>query len=144
MDIASACLAGIPCRYDGQAREDAHVKKLYDDGLIKPVCPECLAQLPVPRCPSEITGGDGHDVLSGTAQVLAQDGSDRTQAFIDGANKTLQEAVACGAQRAYLKSRSPSCGCGRIYDGSFTKTLRHGDGVACALLKKYGIEVIET
>lgn len=143
MDICSACLTGRKCRYDGEAREDAEIKRRYETGELKAVCPECLAGLPAPRCPSEIVGGDGGDVLEGRARVMAQDGSDRTAEFLKGAQKTLEAAQRCGAKRAYLKSKSPSCGCGRIYDGTFSGVLRGGDGVTTALLKKHGIEVIE-
>ncbi len=143
MDIASACLAGIKCRYDGEAREDENIRKLYEQGLVKAVCPERLAKLPSPRCPSEIVDGDGEDVLAGRAKVMAQDGEDLTKEFLDGAEKTLEIAKKCGAQHAYLKSKSPSCGCGSIYDGTFLGTLRDGDGVTAALLKKHGIEVTE-
>lgn len=143
MDIASACLVGKKCRYDGQASEDDRIKQLYKEGKLKAVCPECLGELPVPRCPSEIIGGGGADVLRGDAKVMSKDGSDLTQAFIEGAQKTLETARSCGAKRAYFKSRSPSCGCGRIYDGSFSGRLVPGDGVAAVLLKRSGIEVIE-
>jgi uncharacterized protein YbbK (DUF523 family) len=143
MDIASACLVGHKCRYDGEASEDKDIKKMYEQGLVKAVCPELLANLPAPRCPSEIVGGDGEDVLAGRARVMAQDGADKTKEFIEGAEKTLEIAKQCGAQRAYLKSKSPSCGCGRIYDGAFSGQLREGDGVTSVLLKKHGIEVIE-
>jgi uncharacterized protein YbbK (DUF523 family) len=143
MDIASACLIGRKCRYDGESRENPEIKKLYEEGRLKPVCPECLAGLKIPRCPSEITGGDGGDVLRGRARVTAQDGSDRTQEFIEGANKALEAARECGAKRAYMKSKSPSCGCSMIYDGTFSGKLKHGAGVTAALLKENGIEVIE-
>ena len=143
MDIASSCLIGRRCRYDGQAREDARIRQMYEDGLIKAVCPESLAGLKVPRCPSEIAGGEGCDVLDGHARVMAQDGSDRTDEFLRGAQMTLEAAEKCDARRAYLKAKSPSCGCGRIYDGTFTGKLRPGDGVACALLKRHGIEIVE-
>lgn len=143
MDIASACLIGRKCRYDGEARENAEIKRRYEEGRVKPVCPECLAGLKIPRCPSEITGGDGDGVLCGTAKVAAQDGSDRTQEFLKGAEKALAEAKACGAKRAYMKSKSPSCGLTSIYDGTFSGTLKQGAGVTSALLKKNGIEVIE-
>ncbi len=143
MDIVSACLAGIKCRYDGEAREDENIRKLYEQGLVKAVCPERLAKLPSPRCPSEIVDGDGEDVLAGRAKVMAQDGEDLTKEFLDGAEKTLEIVKECGARRAYLKSKSPSCGCGSIYDGTFSGTLRAGDGVTAALLKEHGIEVTE-
>ena len=143
MDICSACLTGSKCRYDGEAREDAAIKKRCEAGELKAVCPECFAKLPIPRCPSEIVGGDGADVLDGRARVLAEDGSDRTVEFIEGAQRTLEAAKRCGAKRAYLKAKSPSCGCGRIYDGAFSGTLRVGDGVTAALLKRNGLEVVE-
>lgn len=143
MDIASACLVGYKCRYDGQASEDAGVKKKYEQGLVKPVCPELLAKLPVPRHPSEIVGGDGKDVLAGRARVMAQDGADITQEFVEGSQKTLDIAKQCGAKRAYLKAKSPSCGCGLIYDGTFSGQTKEGDGVTSVILKKHGIEVIE-
>lgn len=143
MDIASACLIGRKCRYDGEARENEEIKKLYLDGKIKPVCPECLAGLKIPRCPSEIIGGDGNDVLNGKAKVIAQDGGDITREFVEGAYKMLDAAKACGAKRAYMKSKSPSCGVAAIYDGTFSGKLRTGIGVTSALLIKNGIEVIE-
>lgn len=143
MDIASACLVGHKCRYNGEASEDSEVKKIYEQGLVKAVCPELLAKLPVPRCPSEIVGGDGKDVLAGRARVMAQDGVDITQEFVVGAQKTLEIAQQCGAKRAYLKAKSPSCGCGRIYDGTFSGQTKEGDGVTSVILKKHGVEVIE-
>ncbi|MDD5018289.1 MAG: DUF523 domain-containing protein [Eubacteriales bacterium] len=143
MDIASACLAGKKCRYDGESREDPKIKEMVERGEVKAVCPECMARLPIPRCPSEIVGGDGGDVLLGSAMVLGRDGSDRTKEFIDGARKTLAAAKKCGARRAYMKAKSPSCGCGAIYDGTFSRTLKKGDGVTSALLKKNGIDVTE-
>ena len=143
MDIASACLAGMKCRFDGEARPDEKIVELYQKGLVKLVCPECLGGLPTPRCPSEITGGDGADVLDGRARVCAEDGKDRTEEFLRGAEATLEVAQRCGAKCAYLKAKSPSCGSGRIYDGTFAGRLRSGDGVTAALLKRNGIEVIE-
>ena len=143
MDIASACLVGIKCRYDGEAREDKRIKELYKNGKVKAVCPECLAGLVCPRCPSEIASGEGEDVLAGRAKVMAEDGSDRTSEFLKGAEKTLEIAQSLGAKRAYLKSKSPSCGYGKIYDGTFSATLRNGSGVTSALLKKKGFEIIE-
>lgn len=143
MDICSACLIGSKCRYDGEAREDVQIKSRYEARELKAICPECLAKLSIPRCPSEIVGGDGDDVLNGKARVMAQDGKDITAEFMEGAKKTLEAAKRCGAKRAYLKSKSPSCGCGRIFDGTFSGTLRTGDGVTVALLKRHGIEVIE-
>lgn len=143
MDIASSCLAGEKCRYNGEAAEDKRIKQMYLDGMIKLVCPEVLGGLSTPRSPSEIVGGDGKDVIAGKAKVMAKDGSNVTDEFIDGARKTVDIAKQCGAKCAYLKSNSPSCGCGRIYDGSFSGKMCVGDGVTAVLLKENGIQVFE-
>ena len=143
MEIASACLVGQKCRYDGQAAEDAHIKKLYEQGELIEVCPEMLAGLLAPRSPCEIIGGDGSDVLRGKAKVMDKDGIDQTAAFIKGAHMALAIAKESGAKCAYLKSKSPSCGCGMIYDGSFLGKMVNGDGVATALFKQNGIKVIQ-
>lgn len=42
---------------------------------------------------------------------------------------------------AMFKANSPSCGCGSIYDGSFTGKKVSGDGVTAALFKRNGIAV---
>ncbi len=143
MDIASACLIGQKCRYDGQAATDAHVKQLYEQGKAVPVCPEILAGLTTPRSPCEIFGGQGSDVLCGKATVVDMGGIDQTAALIKGATLALELAQSHNANRAYLKSKSPSCGCGVIHDGSFSGKLQDGDGVTTALFKQNGIKIIE-
>ena len=143
MDIASACLVGENCRYDGQASELEHMKKLYEQEKVIPVCPEILAGLIAPRSPCEIVGGDGIEVLRGKAKVMDKEGIEQTAAFIKGAHMVLAIAKAHGAKRAYLKSKSPSCGCAIIYNGSFFGNLRQGEGVTTALLKQNGIKIVE-
>ena len=124
--LVSRCLLGEPCRYDGRAKGNDRVLTLVAEGKIRvvPVCPECDGGLTTPRTPSEIQGGDGADVLRGAARVLA-----------------VETARREGAQGALLKAKSPSCGIGRIYDGSFTGTLREGDGVAAAALRAAGLPI---
>ncbi len=141
MILISACLGGIPCRYNGSATPDADLIALLRDGRAIPICPEQLGGLTTPRSPAEIVGGDGGSVLSGTASVLTAQGDDVTAAFIKGAQETLRFARLCGAQRAILKANSPSCGCCSIYDGTFSSVLKEGDGVTAALLKQNGIPV---
>ncbi len=131
MMIVSACLAGFPCRYDGKARPCAQVVELVRAGKAIPVCPEQLGGLPTPRTSCEIREG----------RVVDAEGYDRTEAFRRGARAVLRIAQTYGATEALLQSRSPSCGSGRIYDGSFTKTLTAGDGVTARLLKENGIQV---
>ncbi|RDV82053.1 DUF523 domain-containing protein [Ammonifex thiophilus] len=136
--IVSACLAGFPCAYDGRPRERASVRRLLEEGRALAACPECLGGLAVPRVPAEIYGGPGSAVWQGKARVLDREGRDVTAYFCRGAELFLAIAQTLGIKKAILKSRSPSCGCGFIYDGTFSGKLRPGDGVAAALLRARG------
>jgi uncharacterized protein YbbK (DUF523 family) len=141
MVIISSCLAGASCRYDGRSVPDASCVCLVKKGKAKIACPEMMGGLLSPRDPCEIVGGDGHDVLAGKARILDKKGVDCTQAFLLGAQKFLEYLQMQGADMVYLKAKSPSCGAGEIYDGTFTGTLKAGDGVTAALLKKNGIKI---
>ena len=145
MIIVSSCLLGEKCRFDGNSKPNIEATILFSKGLALPVCPECLGGLSVPRPPAEIVGGSGEDVLSGSARVIAKTENgetiDVTNAFIRGAYKALKTTLECGATEAVLKAKSPSCGCGFIYDGSFCGQLTEGNGVTAALLIKNGIHV---
>jgi len=134
MMIVSACLAGFPCRYDGKAKLCVQAVELVRAGKAIPVCPEQLGGLPTPRPPCEIRGD----------RVIDTHGNDRTEAFGRGAEAVLQIAKTYGATEALLQSRSPSCGSGWVYDGTFTKTLTAGDGVTARLLQENGIHVTGT
>lgn len=129
--LVSACLAGEACRYDGSAAAHPAVLELVRQGRALPVCPEVLAGLPTPRPPMEIRAG----------RVVTRSGADVSEAFQAGARRALEMALAAGCREAILKARSPSCGCGQVYDGSFTGFLIPGDGVFAALLKTQGIAV---
>lgn len=129
--VVSACLAGLACRYDGGGNACGAVVALVDAGLAVPACPETLGGLPVPREPCEQRGG----------RVVGRDGVDRTEAFLRGSRKALAVALAHGCRAAILKSRSPSCGCGRIYDGTFSRTLTPGMGTWARLLQEAGLEL---
>ncbi|MGQ9498217.1 MAG: DUF523 domain-containing protein [Desulfotomaculales bacterium] len=139
--LVSACLAGETCAYDGQARTCPAVVRLVREGRAVPVCPERLGGLPVPRPPAEIKHGSGRDVLTGRVRVVDRNGQDVTDAYIKGARAALDVARAQGIRAAILKSRSPSCGCCGIYDGTFTGRLRPGDGVTAALLRDAGFAI---
>ena len=100
-----------------------------------------MGGLPVPRSPAEIQNGNGADVLSGRARVVTLNGVDVTSEFLKGAHEALRIAKAVGAEEALLTEKSPSCGCGEIFDGSFSDKFIVGDGVTAALLKQNGIRV---
>jgi uncharacterized protein YbbK (DUF523 family) len=142
MNIVSACLIGINCNYKGENKLNQRIFEEFRKGELYPVCPEVLGGLPIPRLPSETKYGTGLDVINGTAKVISKSGNDVTVSFIKGAYEVLRIAQTIGAKEAILKSRSPSCGCGKIYDGTFSDKLIDGDGVTTALLKKFGIKVI--
>lgn len=140
--VVSACLAGCACRFDGSANTDDQVSRLVAEGRVVLVCPEEDGGLGTPRPPAEIVGGDGWDVVAGRARVVTRAGIDVTEQYLAGARQALEAARRSGADTAILKARSPSCGKGQIYDGSFSRTLRRGDGVTVALLQANGIRVL--
>jgi len=116
--------------------------KLAQRELLIPVCPEQLGGLPTPRERHEIQGGDGNDVLDNKSRVINSKGVDMTTQFVRGAGETLNIARLYGASAFIGRSGSPSCGCGKIYDGSFSGRLKSGDGIAAALLQRNGIRLI--
>ena len=141
MKIVSACLVGVNCRFDGKNKSSEELIEAFKRGKLIPLCPEQLGGLPTPRAPSKIVDGDGYDVLDGRTRVVNQRSEDVTENFIRGAREVLKIAKILNVKEAILESRSPSCGCGRIYDES-SGELIEGDGVLTALLKRKGIRVI--
>lgn len=139
--IVSACLAGGKSSYDGRDRLNEEIFKLVQAGKAIALCPEVLGGLTVPRAPAEIPGGSGERVLDGLVKILNRDGVDVTDKFILGAERFCEIAKSKGIKRAILKAKSPSCGMGGLYDGTFSGRLIEGDGVTAALLKREGIEV---
>jgi uncharacterized protein YbbK (DUF523 family) len=140
--LVSACLAGTNCTFRGKNNLNDKIKKLVDSGTAIALCPEVLGMLGVPRERIELRGGDGNDILDGKARVISSKGGDFTMRLISGSYKVLDEAKRYGITDAILKSNSPSCGVGRIYDGTFSNNLKNGDGVLTALLKRNGIKVM--
>ncbi len=131
MIVVSACLAGIKCRYDGTAFPNDRVVELVAEGRAIPVCPEVLGGLPIPRVPAEIVDG----------LVLTATGTDITSEFRRGAEIAVRLAVETGCREAILKARSPSCGSGQVYDGSFSGCMTAGDGIFAKMLKGAGFAV---
>ena len=141
MIAVSACLAGEPCRYDGRANRSEAVSRLVAAGNAVCICPECLGGLSTPREPAEIVGGSAEEVFSGHARVLTKSGADVTAAFVRGAYAALTVCRAHNITEAVLKAKSPSCGCGAVYDGTFSGRLVLGDGLTAAVFRKNGISV---
>ena len=128
--LISACLLGVCCRYDGDSKAYPGIEQLARQHTLVPVCPEQLGGLPTPRPPAERRGG----------RVVTQSG-DVTEQYLRGAEETLKLCKLLGCEAAVLKERSPSCGRGQVYDGTFSGTLTAGDGVTAELLAAHGILV---
>ncbi|MDY0882497.1 DUF523 domain-containing protein [Dongia soli] len=143
--LISACLMGEAVRYDGRAAGDggALLTDWQREGRLVVICPELSGGLPVPRPPAEIRGGNGSDVLAGSARIVTPDGDDVTENFLQGASATLALAQNHGVTVAILKQRSPSCGSREIYDGRFVGNRIAGEGVTAALLRRHGITVFD-
>jgi uncharacterized protein YbbK (DUF523 family) len=141
MIIVSACLAGVNTRYDGKNKLIEAVQKLVGQKKAIPLCPEALGGLGVPRKPAEIAGGTGEDVLDGKAIVKDEDGNDVTEEFIFGAKIIVKTVKRMNAAAVILKTKSGSCGYGKIYDGTFSGKLRDGNGVLTAMLLREGIKI---
>lgn len=129
--VVSACLAGKACRYDAGSNPCPQVMELVAQGKALPLCPEVLGGLPCPRPPCENVKG----------RIMDRQGNDHSAAFVRGATEALAQARAFGASAAILKSRSPSCGFGQIYDGTFSKSLTQGHGLWANLLQQEGISL---
>lgn len=130
--IVSACLAGFQCRYDCAHQERDSIRLMVERGEAIAVCPEQMGGLSTPRTPAEIIGD----------KVISKTGEDVTEAYLKGAQEAFKMAQLVGATQAYLKSRSPMCGQGKVYDGTFSGTLTDGDGILTKLLKENKIQVI--
>ena len=129
--LVSACLLGVACRYDGGSQPCEKILALAEKHVLIPVCPEQLGGLPTPRPPAEIR----------EERMVNRMGEDVTASFRRGAEETLRLARLLRCEAAIFKARSPSCGCGSVYDGSFSGALISGDGVTARLLRESGIPV---
>ena len=129
--LVSACLLGECCAYDGSHRFCEAVAHLGDRYEIIPICPESIGGLPTPRVPSERSA----------ERVISKNGTDVTEEYKRGAEAALTLALSEKVAFAVLKAKSPSCGKGEIYDGSFTRRLVSGNGVTAELLLSRGIPV---
>jgi len=136
MYLISACLVGINCRYNGTNTLDQKLMELMEEGKAIAVCPELLGKLPIPREPCEII-----ITKDGKRKVVSQSGEDYTYEYLEGAKKTLEICKVIGIEKAILQSRSPSCGYGKIYDGTFSSKLIEGNGLTAGILSKNGLKV---
>lgn len=130
--LISACLMGVNCRYDGVGMWIEHLDELMKKYHLIPVCPEIFGGMSTPREPAERIKD----------KVITRIGEDVTEYYKKGAQEVLNLAKLYQCEYAILKERSPSCGCGKIYDGTSTHTQIDGDGVLAELLISEGIKVL--
>ena len=135
MILVSACLCGVNCKYNGKNNLNEEMLELLKTGEALLICPEQMGGLETPRRPSEIR------IINGETKVFMDDGRDVTDNYKKGAEEVLRLAKELNINKAILRKKSPSCGCGEIYDGTFTGTLTKGNGITAALLLDNGIEV---
>ncbi len=138
--LVSACLLGALCRYDGRRKTNHALLNSFIGKQIILICPECMGGLPVPRPPVRFLHGTGAGVLRGDARIINTNGTDCTEAFLEGAYRVRNLARSAGVKTAILKARSPSCGKGVLSqpDGSIIE----GNGVATELLLQSGVSVV--
>lgn len=138
--LVSACLLGLPTRYDGETkRSQAVIDYLQRENLTPvPVCPEQLAGMTTPRDKTFFQSGDGTAVLAGTGEAVSENGKSMNEIFCRGAKLTLEIARLSGCRRALLKERSPSCGVHNVY---LLDNKVPGVGVTSALLIHAGLDV---
>ncbi len=129
--LISECLCGVSCRYDGKDNLIEQLPLLKDTFDLVSVCPEVLGGLNTPRHPAERQG----------ERICTANGADVTIEFLKGAQTTLDIALQYSCKQALMKAKSPSCGYKRIYDGTFSKTLREGHGCTVEALLKNNIDV---
>jgi len=141
--LISACLLGENVRYDGSnSRVTSGILQQWQrEGRIMSTCPEMAGGLPVPRIPAEINKGNAEAVLQGKSVILNKDGGDVTDAYLNGAEKTLALCMQYNIRVAILKEGSPSCGVVCVNDGSFSGHKIEGQGVTARLLSRHGISV---
>lgn len=129
--LVSACLLGSNCRYNEKGVLDENVRSLMEVADLIPICPEIYGGLSTPRVPSERVGD----------LVKTKAGSDVTPQYQKGAREAWKLAELFSCTCAVLKERSPSCGHGQIYDGTYSGKLTAGNGVTAELLLAHGIPV---
>ena len=135
MYLISACLVGLNCKYNGKNNYHEKAWELVKSGKAIPVCPEQLGGLATPRIPAEIK------IVNGQRRVFNKNGEDVTKEFERGAEEVLNLCQKLNVEKVILKSRSPSCGVGEIYNGEFDGTLIEGNGITAQLLIEHGMEV---
>ena len=143
--LISSCLLGQKVRYDAKEKSIDGIEELSREYELIPFCPEVSGGLPIPRESAEIVGKSidiiTNNIKNSKSRVLTTSGKDVTKEFLEGAGKALHLCKSNDIKLAILKSKSPSCGYGKVYDGTHSRVLIDGNGVTSELLQKNGIKI---
>lgn len=131
--VVSACLLGENCKYSGGNNRNETVLAFIKDKEVIPVCPEVDGGLPIPRVPVELVNG----------VAVNKEGVNVDREFHKGVEIALEKLAGEDIELVILQPRSPSCGVKQIYDGTFTGTLKDGQGMLAGVLAEKGYKVIE-
>ena len=131
--VVSACLLGENCKYSGGNNRNETVLAFIKDKEVIPVCPEVDGGLPIPRVPVELVNG----------VAVNKEGVNVDREFHKGVEIALEKLAGEDIELVILQPRSPSCGVKQIYDGTFTGTLKDGQGMLAGVLVEKGYKVIE-
>ena len=130
MKIAvSACLLGKNVRYDGSNKLNKQLLDILKDHEVIEICPEIFSGFVIPHEPLEILNDE----------VYTKSNDNVTSKLINGSNLTFEKCK--DADLFILKSKSPSCGYQKIYDGTFTGKLIDGNGIFTSLVLKQNKKV---
>lgn len=148
--LISACLLGLTTSYHGRPDPAWNqgwaelITKALEAGLeFIPVCPEQLGGLSTPRPPAELQDAAAA-ILSGTGKITTNQGADVTAEFLLGSQQTLLIAQRLSVSGGIMKSRSPSCGFGKVHSGRFDGTFIDGDGITSRQLADAGFKIWES
>lgn len=131
--LVSSCVMGKNCKYNGGNNYNSRVMEFLKDKEVIEICPELLADLPIPRLSAELVDG----------VVMSIDGENVDNEYRHAVELAMREIGNVDIDLVILQSRSPTCGVNQVYDGSFTGRLIKGQGLFAQALIKAGYKVVD-
>ena len=129
--LVSACVLGCNCKYNGRNNRNEAVIEYLKGKEVLSICPEMLANMPIPRPCAEIVD----------EVVMDDKGNNVDSDYRKAVALALEKIEGEKIDLAILQSRSPTCGVNNIYDGTFTGKLISGQGLfAKALIRNRKIQ----
>ncbi|HAQ39518.1 MAG TPA: DUF523 domain-containing protein [Clostridiales bacterium] len=132
--LVSACVLGCNCKYNGRNNRNEAVIEYLKGKEVLSICPEMLANMPIPRPCAEIVD----------EVVMDDKGNNVDSDYRNAVAIVLEKVKGERIDLAILQSRSPTCGVNKIYDGTFTGKLISGQGLFAKALIDKGYTVKDT